>query len=172
MAELADAAQFDYRREKCHSGCIYNGMEPRQYKKYTDEDIIFYAKHTKSLAGLLKALNLKCAGGNYGTLKRRLQSLKVDCSHWTGRAWNKGEQLKDWEKYRKIGSLRKILIEERGNSCENCGIDKWINFPIILEMDHIDGDRTNNDKSNLKLLCPNCHSQTSTWRGRKLKLPQ
>ena len=38
--------------------------------------------------------------------------------------------------------------------------------PLSLEVDHIDGDNSNDDRSNLEALCPNCHSQTSTWRGR------
>lgn len=58
------------------------------------------------------------------------------------------------------------IISERGYACESCGISSWLDKPIVLELDHIDGDHKNNDKSNLRLLCPNCHSQTPTWRGR------
>lgn len=48
-----------------------------------------------------------------------------------------------------------------------CKLHKWLNFPITLEVHHIDGDRTNNNEENLQLLCPNCHSYTDNWRNRK-----
>jgi hypothetical protein len=41
--------------------------------------------------------------------------------------------------------------------------------PIVLELEHKDGNHQNNERSNLEALCPNCHSQTSTWRGRNKK---
>jgi 5-methylcytosine-specific restriction endonuclease McrA len=44
-------------------------------------------------------------------------------------------------------------------------LSKWNNLPITLEVDHIDGNASNNLPSNLRLVCPNCHSQTSTWKG-------
>jgi hypothetical protein len=66
-----------------------------------------------------------------------------------------------------IWSIKKWIKEERGNKCEECGITEWMGKPISMEVDHIDGDTTNNDISNLKVLCPNCHSLTPTWRRRK-----
>lgn len=44
-------------------------------------------------------------------------------------------------------------------------------MPLTLEMDHIDGDNMNDKLENLRLLCPNCHSQTTNWRGRNIKRP-
>jgi hypothetical protein len=66
-----------------------------------------------------------------------------------------------------IWSIKKWIKEERGNRCEECGISDWLGKPISMEVDHIDGDTNNNDLSNLKVLCPNCHSQTPTWRRKK-----
>lgn len=54
------------------------------------------------------------------------------------------------------------------NVCEQCGIEKWNGKQIVLECHHLDGDKTNNKLQNLKLLCPNCHSQTQTFRGRNI----
>lgn len=60
---------------------------------------------------------------------------------------------------------RKIIIQQRGYHCEVCGINDWMNKPIKLELDHIDGNADNNTAENLRLICPNCHSQTETYKG-------
>lgn len=53
--------------------------------------------------------------------------------------------------------------------CQNCGCDgNWQNGIIALELDHIDGDNSNNELSNLRYLCPNCHALTPTYRGRNI----
>lgn len=65
------------------------------------------------------------------------------------------------------GAKKKVLVYERGYHCQVCNISSWQGIPICLELDHIDGNKLNNHKCNLRLLCPNCHSQTPTWRGKK-----
>lgn len=51
--------------------------------------------------------------------------------------------------------------------CAICGCDgHWQNGVISLEIDHIDGDNTNNLLTNLRYLCPNCHALTPTYRGK------
>ena len=69
------------------------------------------------------------------------------------------------------GALRKRLLHERNNKCEECGTsDQWRGNRLPLELEHIDGNNKNNKFENLKILCPNCHSQTPTFRGRNIKL--
>lgn len=142
----------------------------RHYRNYTNNDVILAASQVKSIAQLLKLLNLKPAGGNYANMKRLLQKLNVDCSHWTGQGWNKGQQLKDWSKYTRISGLKKHLILLRSNTCECCKNTHWLEQIIKLEVHHIDGDRTNNELTNLQLLCPNCHSYTDNFRNSKKNL--
>lgn len=137
------------------------------YKNYTDQDVINAAKTVKSMAGLLKMLGLKVAGGNYVNMHRTIQRLNIDCNHWTRQLWNKEIRQKDWSNYTKASSLKPHLIKERGHQCENCTETTWLDQPIPLEIEHVDGDRTNNELSNLKLLCCNCHALTPTWRRRK-----
>ena len=60
--------------------------------------------------------------------------------------------------------MREPLIYERGKKCENCGLQEWLDKPIKLEVHHIDGDKSNNVRENLLLLCPNCHSYTENYR--------
>lgn len=62
--------------------------------------------------------------------------------------------------------LKKRIVLEQNQKCNHCGIDEWNGKPIVLELEHIDGNHSNNERENLEAICPNCHSQTDTWRGR------
>ncbi len=70
--------------------------------------------------------------------------------------------------YKGISSnIRKYLLEKYNNKCLKCGWSKInpITGNVPLEVDHIDGDSTNNSEKNLRLLCPNCHSLTNNFRN-------
>ena len=61
-------------------------------------------------------------------------------------------------------ALKKYLLEKFGEKCIECGQEgTWNNKPLVLQLDHIDGNSDNNFPSNLRLLCPNCHTQTETF---------
>lgn len=68
--------------------------------------------------------------------------------------------------------LSKRLVKEgyKRYECEHCNISNWNGKPISLELNHIDGNSGNHLLSNLELICPNCHSQTDTYRSKKLKI--
>lgn len=62
------------------------------------------------------------------------------------------------------GNYKRYLKETRGDKCEECNQNNsWNNKPLMLQLDHIDGNSDNNNLTNLRLLCPNCHSQTETY---------
>lgn len=86
------------------------------------------------------------------------------CSNKCQHAYQSAKKLTEGTLGRK--ALREALFRLRGERCEECGITDWCGKPITFEMDHIDGDHENNELSNLKLLCPNCHSQTPTYRAK------
>jgi hypothetical protein len=64
-------------------------------------------------------------------------------------------------------TLRESVRKYYQNKCCFCGISDWQGKQLTLQVDHIDGNRNNNDISNLRLLCPNCHSQTDTYTFKK-----
>jgi transposase-like protein len=57
------------------------------------------------------------------------------------------------------------------NRCEDCGLSEWLGEPLTVQIDHINGVKTDYRLENLRMLCPNCHSQTETHgiRNRRLK---
>lgn len=64
-------------------------------------------------------------------------------------------------------ALKKYLIEKFGEQCFECGQNStWNNKPLVLQLDHVDGDSDNNYPKNLRLLCPNCHTQTENFGSK------
>lgn len=64
--------------------------------------------------------------------------------------------------------LRKRILRENilENKCSVCGLTEWMGNPITLQLDHINGKPKDHRLENLRLICPNCHSQTDTWCGK------
>jgi hypothetical protein len=62
--------------------------------------------------------------------------------------------------------VRKYLIYKHGNQCMMCGLSEWRNIPIALVSDHIDGDSSNNDLDNFRIICNNCDATLPTFKGK------
>lgn len=114
-------------------------------------------------------------GMKFETFKRKAKDLGVYVPNRGGKGTIKSKRsLFDiFSNKVKIRSseLRERLIKEglKERKCEECEIENWNGKKIVFELDHIDGNNENNAFENLKILCPNCHSQTPTFRGRKDK---
>lgn len=163
-------------------------------QQYTEEWLRELCVTSHSLAEVLRKAGRKQSGGNQDLLKKKIAYFNIDVSHFAGQSWSKGKNKytdkrlmaisNNKEKY----SIDEIFIKnspvtqkvlrkyvEKYNilkyECCKCGCDgKWQNGIIALELDHIDGDNKNNERSNLRYLCPNCHALTKTYRGRNKAL--
>ena len=139
-------------------------------KKYTKELLEPVVKNSISYAECLKKLNLIVAGGNYSNLQRNIKKFNIDTSHMLHNAHNLNKEIKPFEDLIKPASIKRRLVSKNGHICESCGLSKWLDEPIPLELHHIDGDNRNNSKENLQVLCPNCHAQTDTWRRKNRRV--
>lgn len=137
---------------------------------------------SNSIKECLEKLGLRAAGGNYKQLIKwcNIHNIKVPRSSikYTMRGIKGKIPLKEiliknstYSRYH----LKKRLISEGilKNSCNICSLScYWNNIPISLQLDHINGIYNDNRIENLRLLCPNCHSQTETFAGKNLKINQ
>lgn len=84
---------------------------------------------------------------------------------------NSVREVKEGRFPKNKAAVRLRLIEERGMRCESCSLSEWQNLPIMLEMHRKDagGEYT---RDNVVLMCPNCHSQTDTWKRGHLSQRQ
>jgi transposase len=151
------------------------------YAKYTREMLSEAVAASTSMAGVLRHLGRRQNGGSHAHLRRRIDQLGIDTSHFLGQAHARGmvstrrraaEEIlimrPEDAKRAKPPTLTRALREiGRSYACESCGLgDTWNGRPITLHVDHIDGRFWDCRPENLRFLCPNCHSQTATYAGR------
>ena len=138
--------------------------------KFENEELLKkIVKESYSKKTCLLKLDINPGGGNFKTLDKYIKKFNIDTSHFLGKSFNKGispTNKKDALEYCYNGSMKssyslKLALYRDGykeKKCENCGIEKWMGGEISLELDHIDGNKYNNQFENLQILCPNCHS--------------
>jgi hypothetical protein len=150
-------------------------------RRWTDEELTDAVAAATSLLGALRLLGLKPGGGQYVTVRRHIARLDLSTAHWLGRGWRRGattpiRAAKPLSEYLVLGyhgngpKLKRRLIREGvlDARCDACGITDWQGHPAPLQLDHRNGDRTDNRRENLRLLCPNCHALTPTYCGKNI----
>lgn len=150
--------------------------------KWTREILEPVVAASTSVNEVLRKLGLEVVGGHHTNISRRIKAYSIDTSHFTvirterqrynQRRRTAGEILAEETSAhatRVPSSRLKRAMVELGveEHCALCGIEGvWLGEPLPLEVDHIDGNWRNNRIENLRLLCPNCHSTTDSYRGR------
>jgi hypothetical protein len=134
-----------------------------------------------SIRQVLAKLGVVEAGGNYSVVRRRIELLGLNTSHFTGQGWRRGDRrpvfaatplaelLRKGTRFQSYKLKKRLLAAGLKQArCEGCLNTEWRGQPIPLELDHSNGDQSDNRIENLRILCPNCHALTTTYRGRKL----
>lgn len=145
--------------------------------KYTEAQLREAVTASRSKRQTLLKLGIKAAGGNYRTLDKAIAHFSIDTSHFKGQGWTQGSKpgpKRDTSVYLnnqlpiKSHKLKTRLIREGifKHKCYGCGKSRWQGHPIPIELDHINGDHKDNSLCNLRILCPNCHALTPTYRGK------
>ena len=150
-------------------------MRKRKIDLFSDEQFCEIILTSTSYTEALRKLGYSGGGNSNKVLKERIEKLGLDTSHfnsYTSYSFSK-KKLENEEWFikncnRDNKSSKKRLLEMGvANKCAICGLlPVWNNQTLILQLDHIDGDNTNNEISNLRLVCPNCHTQTETFCNR------
>jgi hypothetical protein len=149
-------------------------------RNYDDKLIAKYISESSTIAEVLRKLGLDPKGRNYKIVKDTIKKYNLDSSHFLGKshAKNKPQRMVDWNEIlienssvTLHNSRKKRLIKEGllKNECYICKLTSWLDCPISLQIDHINGISNDHRLENLRMLCPNCHSQTETFAGRNIK---
>lgn len=135
-----------------------------------------------SYSKALMYLGIPISGSNFSTLKQKIKEYNVDISHMTHQGHNRGKQTRSNRNLENILvenstytsthhlKVRLLSLDMLSSHCYTCGISEWMGKPAPLQLDHINGIRTDNRIENLRILCPNCHAQTDTWTGKNKRV--
>lgn len=152
-------------------------------RSWTEVELRDAVQKSTSIRQVLGWLNLQKAGGNYQQIQKYIEELGLSTLHFKGKSWNKGNTGKGIPRikladilvqnslYQSFKLKRRLFkVGLKKPECELCGWNKKADDRRIpVELDHVNGIKTDNRLENLRILCPNCHSLQSTHRGLNQK---
>lgn len=159
-----------------------------QLYNYTQTELQKLLDESNGYSDLLRKIGMNPKGGNPETLKRIIKEYGLDesklninrsklyskCAYDTHKknSYSLEDILNGKHPNYQSSKLLQRLVDEgyKENKCECCGITEWCNKQITFHLHHKDGNHNNNKLKNLEVLCPNCHSQTDTFAGKKRHL--
>ncbi|MEU7114330.1 HNH endonuclease signature motif containing protein [Streptomyces sp. NPDC046182] len=172
-----------YVRDRMRKLGVDTAHFEREGARWTREVLAEAVAASTSMCDVLRRLGVEVVGGQHTHISRRVRAYGIDTSHFAPAV--RSERMRHNQRRR---SPEEVLVEnaspharrqrsqrlkaamlESGveERCALCELEPvWRGEPLPLEVDHIDGDWRNNRIENLRLLCPNCHSSTDTFRGR------
>lgn len=157
---------------------------PTINSKYTKELLLPIVASSCSMAEVFRKLGVKVTGGTYAWIPKVIAAHGLSTSHFTGQLTNSGAGHKggpdklsftqilvyDRNQGRRedVRRLRRALVESGvPEKCSECGQGTvWNGQPLVLQVEHRNGNFVDNRPENVCFLCPNCHSQTATFSGR------
>jgi Zn finger protein HypA/HybF involved in hydrogenase expression len=152
-----------------------------KHHKWSEENIknlIDVVKTSKSIAQVVNKMQFNHGGGARRRIKKAIAKFNISTTHFTGQLWSKGKTALDDDRVGKSpdnifiensgcsrGYIKKLIIKSKLKEykCDICNLTSWLDKSLILHLDHINGKNNDHRLENLRFLCPNCHSQTSTY---------
>ena len=147
------------------------------WKTTTPKILAYLIEHATTWRDVARNLGLGTRGSTIETIKQHAERLDISVSHFTGKGTRQtktNDELFVRNSTSKGSTVKQRIIKHNliEYKCSECSQPPWWNNkPLVLQLEHIDGDPTNNELTNLTFLCGHCHSQTATW-GRKLRNKQ